>query len=116
MMMMYSKLLFEEDFLLLFSDVGAAVGRGETRKALAASSARPSRRIGVVGSGLMEGAGDGGMKVVGANVGGTDGNSVGFDEGFGDRRRGRRMKVEHPYGSSAKSERAPEPVVATKET
>ena len=39
--------------------------------------------IGVVGSGLMDGAGDGGMKVVGANVGGTDGNSVGFDEGFG---------------------------------
>ena len=31
----------------------------------------------------MDGAGDGGMKVVGANVGGTDGNSVGFDEGFG---------------------------------
>ena len=28
MMMMYSKLLFEEDFLLLFSDVGAAVGLG----------------------------------------------------------------------------------------
>ena len=29
MMMMYSKLFEEEDFLLLFSDVGAAVGRGD---------------------------------------------------------------------------------------
>ena len=65
----------------------------------------------------MDGAGVGGMKVVGANVGGTDGNSVGFDEGFG-------VTVGAAVGwksnmrilSSAKSERAPEPVVATKLT
>jgi hypothetical protein len=118
MMMMYSKLLFEEDFLLLFSDVGAAVGAGEGFGEGAGDVVGEAvDGIGVVGSGLMDGAGDGGMKVVGANVGGTDGNSVGFDEGFG-------VTVGAAVGwksnirmeSSAKSERAPEPVVATKET
>ena len=118
MMTMYSKLLFEEDFLLLFSDVGAAVGAGEGFGEGAGDVVGEAvDGIGVVGSGLMDGAGDGGMKVVGANVGGTDGNSVGFDEGRG-------VIVGALVGwksnilmeSKAKSERAPEPVVATKLT
>ena len=84
MMMMYSKLFEEEDFLLLFSDVGAAVGLGEGFEEGAGDVVGEAvDGIGVVGSGLMDGAGDGGMKVVGANVGGTDGNSVGFAEGRG---------------------------------
>ena len=84
MMMMYSKLFEEEDFLLLFSDVGAAVGLGEGFEEGAGDVVGEAvDGIGVVGSGLMDGAGDGGMKGVGAQVGGPDGNSVGDRDGCG---------------------------------
>ena len=118
-MMMYSVAsLEEEDLLPLFSDVGAAVGRGDGSgdgRGLMDGAAVDG--TGVVGAGLTDGAGDGGMKVVGAQVGGPDGNSVGDRDGCG-------VTVGAAVGwksnmrilSSAKSERAPEPVVATKET
>ena len=51
-------MLFEEDFLLLFSDVGAAVGAGEGFGEGAGDVVGEAvDGIGVVGSGLMDGAG-----------------------------------------------------------
>ena len=115
MMMTYSVAsLEEEDLLPLFSDVGAAVGRGDgSGDGLGLTDGAAVDGTGVVGAGLTDGAGDGGMKVVGAQVGGPDGNSVGDRDGCG-------VTVGAAVGwksnirieSSAKSERAPEPVVA----
>ena len=84
-MMMYSVAsLEEEDLLPLFSDVGAAVGRGDgSGDGLGLMDGAAVDGTGVVGAGLTDGAGDGGMKVVGAQVGGPDGNSVGDRDGCG---------------------------------
>ena len=85
MMMTYSVAsLEEEDLLPLFSDVGAAVGRGDgSGDGLGLTDGDAVDGTGVVGAGLTDGAGDGGMKVVGAQVGGPDGNSVGDRDGCG---------------------------------
>ena len=85
MMMMYSVAsLEEEDLLPLFSDVGAAVGRGDgSGDGRGLTDGAAVDGTGVVGAGLTDGAGDGGMKVVGAQVGGPDGNSVGDRDGCG---------------------------------